>query len=104
MQIGVDLRCACAVVFLLLTNAGCGGEDELGPPIPASIVAVPNEPRVPLHETRQLNATVVDSAGDAIGDQPLAFTSRQLRRYGALPAPPTTAPARAVLATAPPAP
>ena len=66
---------ACAAIFLLVTNAGCGGDDEVGPRIPASIVVVPNDLRVPLHETRQLTATVVDAAGDAIDGQPLAFSS-----------------------------
>lgn len=67
--------CACAVVLLLVTNAGCGGEDKVGPRIPASIVVAPTEPRVPLHSPVQLTATVVDAAGDAIVGQPLAFTS-----------------------------
>jgi len=54
---------------------GCGGEDTVGPRVPASIVIVPNEPKVPLGGTTQLTATVVDAAGRAIPDQPLAFTS-----------------------------
>jgi uncharacterized protein YjdB len=45
----------------------------LGPRIPASIVVVPNEPRVPLGRTKQLTATVVDAAGRAIDGQPLSF-------------------------------
>ena len=67
--------CACAVVFLHVTTAGCGGEDKVGPRIPASILVVPDDPRVPIHETRQLTATVVDAAGDVIDGQPLAFNS-----------------------------
>ena len=66
--------CVRATVSLLVLSAGCG-EDELGPRIPASIVVVPNEPRVPLQQTKQLTATVVDAAGRAIDDQPLDFTS-----------------------------
>jgi uncharacterized protein YjdB len=66
--------CVRATVFLLVLGAGCG-EDELGPRVPASIVVVPNEPRVPLRQTTQLTATVVDAAGRAIDDQPLTFVS-----------------------------
>jgi trimeric autotransporter adhesin len=66
--------CVHATVSLLVLSAGCG-EDELGPRIPASIVVVPNEPRVPIRQTKQLTATVVDAAGRAIDDQPLDFTS-----------------------------
>lgn len=66
--------CVRATVSLLVLSVGCG-EDELGPRIPASIVVVPNEPRVPIRQTKQLTATVVDAAGRAIDDQPLDFIS-----------------------------
>lgn len=54
----------------------CGGEDDLGPRVPASIVIVPNEPRIPSGQTRQLTATVVDAAGRAIDGEPVTFDSR----------------------------
>jgi uncharacterized protein YjdB len=70
-------RSWCVRVLLVpVLLAGCsGGEDEVGPRVPASIVVVPNEPKVPLGGTTQLTATVVDAAGRAIPDQPLTFVS-----------------------------
>jgi uncharacterized protein YjdB len=65
--------CVRALLCLLAPIIACNGEDELGPRIPASIVVVPNEPRVPLSQTKQLTATVVDAAGRAIEGQPLSF-------------------------------
>ena len=65
----------CARVLLCLPAplAACGG--DLGPRIPASIIIVPNEPKVPLGGTRQLTATVVDAAGRATDGEPLTFES-----------------------------
>ena len=69
-------RSWCARALLLpAVLLGCGGDDELGPRIPAAIVIVPNEPRVPLGQTKQLTATVVDAAGREIDGQPLTYTS-----------------------------
>lgn len=74
--------CFRALLCLLTPIAACGGPedqlgpgDEPGPRIPANIVVVPNEPRVPLGQTKQLTATVVDATGRAIEDQPLSFVS-----------------------------
>jgi uncharacterized protein YjdB len=69
-------RSWCARALLLpAILLGCGGDDELGPRIPAAIVIIPNEPRVPLGQTKQLTATVVDAAGREIVGQPLTYTS-----------------------------
>jgi len=67
--------CVRALLLPALLAACSGGEDEVGPRVPASIVVVPNEPKVPLGGTTQLTATVVDAAGRAIPDQPLTFVS-----------------------------
>lgn len=65
--------CVRVLLCLLAPIAACNGEGELGPRIPASIVVVPNEPRVPLGQTKQLTATVVDAAGRATEGEPLSF-------------------------------
>ncbi|HKT59644.1 MAG TPA: Ig-like domain-containing protein [Gemmatimonadales bacterium] len=68
-------RSWCARALLLPALVlGCGG-DDLGPRIPAAIVVTPNEPHVPLGQTKQLTATVVDAGGRAIDGQPLSYTS-----------------------------
>jgi uncharacterized protein YjdB len=50
----------------------CGDE---GPPAPADIVIAPNLPRVPMGDSRQLTATVVDASGRAIEGYPVTFSS-----------------------------
>ena len=50
----------------------CGDE---GPATPADIVIAPNLPRVPLGDTEQLTATVVDADGRAIEGYPVTFRS-----------------------------
>ena len=51
------------------------GDDELGPRVPAAIVIVPNEPKIPSGHSRQLTATVVDAAGRAVESEPVTFHS-----------------------------
>ena len=67
-------RCVRALVCLVVLLAAACGED-LGPRVPASIVIVPNEPKVPLNQTIQLMATVVDAAGRAMPEEPRTYTS-----------------------------
>jgi uncharacterized protein YjdB len=49
--------------------------DDEGPRTPARVVIAPSLPRVPMGETLQLTATVVDAEGRAIEDEPVAFES-----------------------------
>ena len=49
--------------------------DDQGPRTPADIVITPNLPHVPMGETLQLTATVVDADGRAIPDEPVSFQS-----------------------------
>lgn len=65
------------VLLAPLLLLACGGEDELGPRVPAAIVVVPNAPRIPSGQTRQLTATVVDAAGRAIEGEPMTFESSE---------------------------
>jgi DNA-binding beta-propeller fold protein YncE/uncharacterized protein YjdB len=63
-------------VRVLLASAvllACG--EDLGPRIPAAIVIVPNAPRIPSGESRQLTATVVDAAGREIDGVLVTFHS-----------------------------
>ena len=53
----------------------CG--EDLGPRTPAAVVVTPNAPRIPMGETRQLTATVVDADGRAISGEPVTFESSQ---------------------------
>ena len=72
-------RSATALLPLLLalaSLAACG--DDAGPRTPAAIVVTPDAPRVPIGESRQLTATVVDAEGRAIEDEPLTFASSDL--------------------------
>jgi YVTN family beta-propeller protein len=66
-----------ARVPLLLGWAALGCGEELGPRIPAAIVIVPNAPRIPAGQTRQLTATVVDAAGREIDDLAVTFESSE---------------------------
>jgi uncharacterized protein YjdB len=61
------------VLLASMVLLACG--DELGPRIPAAIVIVPNAPRIPSGESRQLTATVVDAAGREIDDERVTFHS-----------------------------
>ena len=63
--------------LLALTATGLGCGDEQGPRTPAEIVVTPNQPRVPMGGTRQLNAAVVDADGRAIEDEPVTFESAE---------------------------
>lgn len=63
---------------LLLAPAvlsACG--DDAGPRTPAAIVITPNLPRVPMGQTLQLTATVVDDDGRAIDGEPVSFESSE---------------------------
>jgi len=59
-------------LVLAAALSACGDE---GPATPADIVIAPNLPRVPMGDTEQLTATVVDADGQAIEGYPVTFRS-----------------------------
>ncbi len=64
-----------SVLLAPVVLLACG--DDLGPRVPAAIVIVPNEPRIPTGTSRQLTATVVDAGGRAIDGLAVAFESSE---------------------------
>lgn len=61
------------LLLALVVLFACG--DELGPPVPATIVVTPEAPRVLTGGTVQLTAVVVDAAGGEIDGHPVTFRS-----------------------------
>ena len=57
---------------LVLLLAACGGDGH-EPRIPSAILLEPAEPRVVAYDSVQVVATVVDTLGDPIPDEPVAF-------------------------------
>ena len=65
------MRCIGRTLILVVALAAC---DE-GPATPADIVIAPNLPRVPMGDSKQVSATVVDADGRAIEGYPVTFRS-----------------------------
>ncbi|MFN8650775.1 MAG: Ig-like domain-containing protein [Gemmatimonadales bacterium] len=70
-------RAAGALALVYALALGCSGGDDssTGPRIPAAIILVPNQPKIPQGLSVQLTATVVDASGRAIPGQSLVFSS-----------------------------
>lgn len=64
---------------LVLLLAACGG-DAHEPRIPSAILLEPAEPRVVAYDSLQVVATVLDTLGDPIPDEPIAFYVARIPR------------------------